>query len=179
MGYLVSSTYLTLDGVIGDPQDWPSTGEDGGAALKLQTDLLLESDALLMGRRTYEVFSASWPERSGDPYSDRINAMPKYVASTTLAEAGWHATTVLADRVADHVASLKEEKDLRLVQYGFGSLSRALLDRGLIDELRLWLHPFLVGTGDLLFAPGTAARLALTDSTILPSGIAVLTYRPL
>ncbi|MFI6817706.1 dihydrofolate reductase family protein [Nonomuraea sp. NPDC050328] len=177
MGLLINSTYITLDGVIGDPQDWPSTGDDDGSAEKIQTDLLLSSDALIMGRRTYEVFAATWPERSGDAYSDHINTMPKYVASTTLTAPSWPATSVLAERVAERVAELKAD-GARLVQYGFGSLSRTLLEHGLIDELRLWLHPFLVGGGDLLFHQGLTARFALADVSVLPSGLAVLTYRP-
>ncbi|MFI6300110.1 dihydrofolate reductase family protein [Nonomuraea sp. NPDC050790] len=177
MGFLVNSTYITLDGVIGDPQDWPSTGDDGGASKKIQTDLLLASDALIMGRRTYEVFAATWPERSGDAYSDHINTMPKYVASTTLTAPSWSATSVLAERAAERVAALKGD-GARLIQYGFGSFSRTLLEHGLIDELRLWVHPFLVGGGDLLFHKGLTARFALADAGVLPSGLAVLTYRP-
>ncbi|MFE0156068.1 dihydrofolate reductase family protein [Nonomuraea sp. NPDC059007] len=177
MGYLVNSTYITLDGVIGDPQDWPSTGDDGGASEKIQTDLLLASDALLMGRRTYEVFAATWPERSGDTYSDHINAMPKYVASTTLTAPTWTGTGVLAERAAERVAALKDG-GARLVQYGFGSFSRALLEHGLIDEVRLWLHPFLIGSGDLLHHKGLTASFALADTSVLPSGLVVLTYRP-
>ncbi|WP_084964292.1 dihydrofolate reductase family protein [Thermoactinospora rubra] len=177
MGRLVNSTYITLDGVVGEPHEWPSTGGDDGTALKIQTDLLFATDAVLMGRRTYEVFAGTWPGRAGDPYSDRINAMPKYVASTTLADPAWNNTTVLADRVADRVAELKDG-GTNLVQYGFGELSHTLLQHGLVDELRLWVHPFLVGKGDPLLRDGSTAAFALADSTVLTSGIVVLTYQP-
>lgn len=176
MGRLINSTYITLDGVVGEPHEWPSTGGDDGTALKLQTDLLLASDAVLMGRRTYEVFAASWPERSGDPYSDRINTMPKLVASATLTEPAWHHTTVLADRVAERVAELKAG-GTNLVQYGFGELSHTLLAHGLIDELRLWVHPLLVGKGDQLFRGGSASAFRLADTVVLTSGTVVLTYQ--
>lgn len=174
MGSLVNSTYITLDGVISDPQDWPSTPDDGGAAMKIQTELLFASDALLMGRHTYEAFAASWPERSGDPYSDRINALPKYVASTTLTDPTWNAT-VLRDRVVERVTDLKAA-GTNLVQYGFGPLTHLLIDHGLVDELRLWVHPFLARTGRGLYSEGAAAKLALADTTVLDSGIVVLTY---
>ncbi|GAA4053605.1 dihydrofolate reductase family protein [Nonomuraea soli] len=176
MGRLVNSTYITLDGVVGEPHEWPSTGSDDGTALKLQTDLLLASDAVLMGRRTYEVFAATWPERSGDSYSDRINTMPKYVASATLTEPAWHHTTVLADQVAERVAELKAG-GTNLVQYGFGELSHTLLAHGLIDELRLWVHPLLVGKGDQLFRGGSASAFQLAGTVVLTSGTVVLTYQ--
>jgi dihydrofolate reductase len=142
MRQLINSTYITLDGVIESPHLWPAldggSSDEGGS---IQTALLEACDVVLMGRRTYEVFAPAWSSRSGDPYSDRINAMRKVVVSTTLTDPQWHNTTVISADVAGHVHGLKEEGGGHIVQYGFGDVSRLLLRHGLFDELQLWLHP--------------------------------------
>jgi dihydrofolate reductase len=97
MRRIINSTYISLDGVIQDPQDWPGNGiEDDGTGGKVQMDLLSSCDALLMGGRTYPGFAPAWMARSGDPYSDRINAMAKYVVSSTLTDPEWNNTTVIS-----------------------------------------------------------------------------------
>ncbi|TDW21408.1 dihydrofolate reductase family protein [Kribbella kalugense] len=174
MGRLVNSTYVTLDGVIESPQDWPSLASFSESGGRIQLELLQASDAVLMGRRTYEGFVPVWTSMSGDPYSDRINAMPKYVASTTLTDPKWNNTTVIDGDLAEYVANLKDEGNL--VQYGFGAVSRPLLQAGLIDELRLWLHPFFVGRGDLIYQDSLTATFDLNDVTRLDSGVVILTY---
>jgi len=181
MRRIINSTYVTLDGVIENPQDWPSgKHSDDGAGRALQTDLLLACDAVLMGRRTYEAFAPVWPTMSGDPYSDRINAMRKYVVSSTLRDPEWANTTVIdADPIAA-ITALKALPGQDIVQYGFGELSYALMANGLLDELRLWIHPFFVGHGgpdDLLFRQCPLAAFDLVGSQPLASGIVVLTYR--
>jgi dihydrofolate reductase len=179
MSKLVNSTYITLDGAVENPHTWPSgRHEDDGRAQEVQTKLLLDSDAVLMGRRTYDGFAMLWPTKSGDPYSDKINAMEKLVASTTLSDPEWSNTTVIADDLVGEISRRKESAG-DIVQYGFGEVSRTLLDAGLIDELRLWVHPLLVGSGtadDLLFRDGTTAQLELADVDRLASGIVILTY---
>jgi dihydrofolate reductase len=179
MSKLVNSTYITLDGAVENPHTWPSgRHEDDGRAQEVQTELLLESDAVLMGRRTYEGFAMLWPTKSGDPYSDKINSMEKLVASTSLSDPEWENTTVIADDLVGEVARRKESGG-DIVQYGFGEVSRTLLDAGLIDELRLWVHPLLVGKGsaeDLIFRDGSAAQLELLGVEQLASGIVILTY---
>ncbi len=178
MGNFVNSTYITLDGVIQDPQDWPSLGSLSPSGNEVQSELLFASDALLMGRRTYDGFLPVWPTMSGDPYSDRINAMPKYVASTTLRDPTWPNTTVIDNELVDHVAELKAQTTGYVLQYGFGDVSRALLAAGLIDELRLWIHPFFVGTGGpeaLIYRDIPVARFELAGTTALGS-IIVLNY---
>jgi dihydrofolate reductase len=174
MGRLVNSTYITLDGVIESPQDWPSLASFSESGGRIQTELLLASDAVLMGRRTYEGFVPVWTSMSGDPYSDRINAMPKYVASTTLTDPKWNNTTVIDGDLVEYVSNLKDGADI--VQYGFGSVSQPLLQAGLIDELRLWLHPFFVGRGDLIYQDSLTATFDLNDITRLDSGVVILTY---
>jgi dihydrofolate reductase len=142
MRRIINSTYISLDGVIQDPQDWPGNGiEDDGTGGKVQMDLLSGCDALLMGGRTYPGFAPAWMARSGDPYSDRINAMAKYVVSSTLTDPEWNNTTVISRDPIDAIRRLKEQPGLDIVQYGFGQLSYALLEHGLLDELRLWIHP--------------------------------------
>ena len=148
MRKIINSTYITLDGVVEGPHLWPSLGRPGDErAGQIQTDLLLSCDALLMGRHTYDGFAPVWPTRSGDPYSDHINAMPKYVVSTTLKDPEWTNTRVIDGDVAGEVTRLKEAPGKDIVQYGFGAVSRLLLEHGLLDELRLWVHPLIVGSG--------------------------------
>ena len=108
MRRLINSTYITLDGVIEGPHLWPSVGPPDERWEQLQADLLLSCDALLMGRRTYEGFAPVWPIRSGDPVSDHINSMPKYVVSSTLNDPEWHNTQVLDGDVVAAITRLKE-----------------------------------------------------------------------
>jgi dihydrofolate reductase len=181
MAKIINSTYITLDGVVEGPHLWPSLdrpGDERGG--RIQTDLLLSCDAVLMGRRTYEGFAPVWPTRSGDPYSDRINTMPKCVVSTTLKDPDWANTQVIDGDVAARVRQLKEEHDQDIVQYGFGSVSRLLLEHDLLDELRLWVHPLILGRGspsDLLFGAVPAVGFHLVDTTALSDGTVILGYR--
>jgi dihydrofolate reductase len=162
MRHIINSTYISLDGVIQDPQDWPDNGIEGdGTGMKVQTDLLFGCDALLMGGRTYPGFAPAWMARSGDPFSDRMNSMAKYVVSSTLTDPEWNNTTVISDDPIAAIRRLKEQPGQDIVQYGFGQLSYALLEHGLLDELRLWVHPLFVGratTDDLMFRPTATAQ---------------------
>jgi dihydrofolate reductase len=179
MRKIVNSTYISLDGVVENPHHWPSTGEDGGEGEALQTELLLRCDAVLMGRRTYEGFAPVWPTRSGDPYSDRINSMPKYVVSSMLSDPEWNNTTVIRGDPVPEIRALKEASGQDIVQYGFGRLSSTLMEHGLLDELRLWVHPLFVGGEQpeaLLYRHSPTAMFDLVGSTVLKNGIAILTY---
>jgi dihydrofolate reductase len=180
MRRIINSTYISLDGVIENPQDWPSGAPDDGTGGQIQTELLLGCDAVLMGRRTYEGFAPVWAARSGDPYSDRINSMSKYVVSTTLTDPEWTNTTVIADDVIAQITALKQRPGQDIVQYGFGRLSFDLLANGLLDELRLWIHPLFVGHGgpnELLYRDCDLTQFELVSSQPLTSGNVVLTYR--
>jgi dihydrofolate reductase len=181
MPKIINSTYISIDGVIEGPHLWPSRGRPGDErAGQVQTDLILECDALLMGRRTYDGFAPVWPTRSGDPLSDRINTMPKYVVSTTLKDPEWTNTRVIRDDVVAEIARLKQGPGKDIVQYGYGSVSRLMLEHGLLDELRLWVHPLIVGSGspsDLLFGRAPAVGFELADVTTLSDGIVILSYR--
>jgi dihydrofolate reductase len=177
---IINSTYISLDGVIENPHHWPPSGSDGGAGDAVQAELVRSCDALLMGRRTYEVFAPVWPTRSGDPVSDGINAMDKYVVSSTLKDPEWARTTVIDDDPVVAVEALKAQPGKNIVQYGFGRLTHALLDHGLLDEVRLWVHPLLVrggGPQDLLYREGALTQLTLDDVTQLDSGIVILSYQ--
>lgn len=180
MRKIINSTYVTLDGVIQNPQNWPSLESTDDTGDQVQHDLLSACDALLLGRHTYEAFAPVWSARAGDPYSDRINSMAKHVVSTTLTEPAWTNTRVIAGDVVDEIGRLKDQPGQDIVQYGFGRLSYTLLEHGLLDELRLWVHPFFVGTGgphDLLYQDTPPARFRLEDVKTLSSGIAILYYR--
>jgi len=178
---IINSTYISLDGVIQDPQVWPDNGiEPDGTGLKVQTDLLFGCDAVLMGGRTYQGMAPAWMARSGDPYSDRINSMTKYVVSSTLRDPEWNNTTVISGDPIAEIRRLKEQPGQDIVQYGFGQLSYTLLEQGLLDELRLWVHPLFVGhasSADLLFRPSATAQFELTDTLALNTGTVILTYR--
>jgi dihydrofolate reductase len=179
MRKLINSTYITLDGVIQDPQDWPSLGSFSAQGDRMQTDLLLGCDAQLMGRTTYEGFAMVWPSRGGNPYGDHINAMPKYVFSSQVSDPQWGNTTVVDSDPVAFVTDLKRQDGGDIIHYGFGHLAHTLMGAGLLDELRLWVHPFFVGTGDAgstIYAAGSTGGFALADSTTLDSGIVILTY---
>jgi dihydrofolate reductase len=180
MSELVNSTYITLDGVIEHPETWPEMGGFGAEGNKIQTDLVLGCSAVLMGRRTYESFAAVWPTMSGNPLADKMNAMPKHVASHTLTAPGWSNTRVIAGDLVDAVTRLKAESDGDIVQFGFGDVTRTLMGAGLVDRLRLWLHPVINGRGgadDLLYRDMPAERFMLERATPLESGIVILDYR--
>jgi dihydrofolate reductase len=182
MRQLINSTYITLDGVVEGPHLWPPLkAGSSGEGDTIQTGLLETCDIVLMGRRTYDVFAPAWSARSGDPYSDRINTMRKVVVSTTLTDPQWANTEVVAGDVVARVRDLKGEDGGHIVQYGFGEVSRSLLDIGLFDQLQLWIHPQMVGpsdAADLLSRPGTTATFELADSRVLSNGIILATYRP-
>jgi dihydrofolate reductase len=176
MRKLVESTFITLDGVIDDPQKWSSPYWDEDHA-SYATKLLFAADALLLGRKTYEGFVQAWPSRSGDDYTDRINAMPKYVASHTLKAATWNATILDGD-IAQEVARLKADGGGDLLKFGTGELDRTLIAEGLVDELHLWYFPVLAGGGQSLIEGIDSTHLKLVQTTPFKSGIVVNTYAP-
>jgi dihydrofolate reductase len=181
MRKIINSTYISLDGVVEQPHLWPTIERPSdGSGDRIQSDLLMASEAVLMGRRTYEAFAPVWQARAGDPFSDRMNAMPKYVVSTTLTDPDWTNTTVIASDVAERIQQLKAEPGQDIVQYGFGAVSTLLMRHSLLDELRLWIHPLFVGKGgsdDVLFPKGPPTQFELVDSITLKSSMVILTYR--
>jgi dihydrofolate reductase len=179
MRRIISSTYVSLDGLIELLERWHFDYLDD-ATNQFEWDQLQAADALLMGRRTYEGFAEVWPSRTGE-FADKINTMAKYVASTTLHTADWANTTVLDGDLVQEVAKLSQQPGRDILLYGFGPLAQTLLAHGLLDEVRLWVHPVFVGTGspsNLLFRQDNTAKMTLVDTKPLPSGIVILSYRP-
>jgi dihydrofolate reductase len=180
MRKVINSTYMSLDGVVTNPQEW-TFGFRDDAGNQFALEQLMACDALLMGRRTYGIFSAAWPTMNDENgLADRMNSMPKHVASRTLKETTWNATLIQGD-LAEAVDKLKREPGKDILQYGYGPVTGTLIEHGLLDELRLWLHPILVGRGevdDLLIGPRARGTLKLTDLKRYDSGLLILTYQP-
>jgi dihydrofolate reductase len=176
MRRLIESTLLALDGVIGEPRVWASDHFDAEAQEKA-LEQLMASDAMLMGRNTYEIFSGTWPKLSG-PYSDRMNDIRKYVFSSTLQDADWNNSSIVRGDVATEVSKLKQQDGRDLVMYGHGPLGETLLEYDLLDELQFAVHPLLVGTGALLFREGQTKTLKLVETKTLRTGVVILTYQP-
>lgn len=176
MRKLVESTFMTLDGVISDPQRWgpPYWDDEHGAYAE---KLMFGADALVLGRVTYEGFAQVWPARPSDSYTNRINSLPKHVASRTLTETTWNASVIEGD-VAAGVAALKRQPGGDLLKFGTGVLDRTLLAHKLVDEYHFWIFPVLAGTGERLFAGVDIAHLKLADQTTFRSGIVVAVYVP-
>ena len=187
MGNVVAAEYVTIDGVMQDPGGvgeiehggWSSEYFDDELA-KHQSDQLLASDALLLGRVTFEGFAAAWPsmEEAEGEFAIRMNALPKFVASRTLNEPlAWNGTLLQGD-LPEEVAKLKEQPGENLLIYGSGELVNELHPHGLIDEYRLMVFPVTLGGGKRLFREGTdMTALTLTDAQMTSSGVALLTYR--
>ena len=180
MRKVINSTYMSLDGVVTNPQEWTFQFRDD-TANQFAFEQLMGSDALLLGRRTYEVFAAVWPTMKDEGgFADKMNRMPKHVASRTLKETTWNATVIDGD-LAEGVDRLKRAPGKDILQYGYGPVTGVLIEHGLLDELRLWLHPILVGKGnvdDLLIGPRAASSLNLVDLRRYDSGLLILTYQP-
>jgi dihydrofolate reductase len=179
MRKLIVSTYVTLDGVFENPGDW-HFGIFNDEMADFAREQLFAADAVLIGRCTYEVFAATWPSITDEVgFADRMNAMRKYVVSTTLTEARWQNTKIIDRDVAQSVRKIKEQPGQDILLYGSAQLMRSLMRAALIDELRVWIHPFLLGTGDRLFSGiEDPTALTLTDVTRFTNGVVVLTYEP-
>jgi dihydrofolate reductase len=178
MGKIINSTYITLDGDISNLEQWHFDYFDEDA-VKTASELLFGSDAVIMGRETYEGFAPAWSTRSGDEYTDRMNAIDKYVVSTTLTDPTWNNTTVINGDVAGEIRALKERTERSIVQYGFGAVSRLMLEHGLLDELHLWVHPVLSGRAkpeELIYRDFQQTSFDLAGTHTHASGVVVLKY---
>lgn len=175
MRKIIESTLVSLDGVFENPHIWATEYFDQEAE-KYALELLLASDAMLMGRKTYEFFAAAFPHQKGD-YGRRINEMRKYVLSNSLRKADWTNSSILAGDVAAEAAKLRQQEGKDLVIYGHGLLAKTLLEHDLLDELKLWIHPLFVGRGESLFREGEKVRMKLATTKTLATGVVVLTYQ--
>ena len=186
MGKVVVTEFISLDGVVEDPggaEDFEyggwsfefNRGEEGD---KFKLDETMESEALLLGRVTYEGFAAAWPQREGE-FADKFNNMPKYVVSTTLTDPEWTNSTVISGDVPDAVAKLKQEIGGPIVVAGSVQLAQTLIDAGLVDELRLMVFPVVLGKGRRLFGETAEKKtLRLKSSQVVGDGVAILIYEP-
>ena len=186
MGKIVISTNVSLDGVVEDPDGQDGFrhggwfGEFGGKDLehwgKILLDEALSADALLLGRRTDEWFATRWADRTGD-WADRLNSVPKYVVSSTLDHPKWGNAKVLKGDVVEHIARLKHELDGDIVVYASYQLERMLIEHDLVDELRLWVFPVVLGAGERLFGETSDKKpLRLVGNRTVGDGLVLLTY---
>ena len=184
MGKIVVSENVSLDGVIEDPAGdegfrlggWffeTDRGEDGE---RFTLDKALGTEALLLGRRSYEFFAATWPSRAGE-LADKLNSLPKYVVSSTLEDPDWNNSTVLKGDVVDEVSKLKQELDGEIVVLASSQLVRTLIEHDLVDELRLMVYPVVLGAGARLFGETSDKKpMRLLDTQTVGDGLVILTY---
>ena len=188
MGRIVVTEFISLDGVVEAPGGGESfkhggwsfeinRGEEGDA---FKLDETMSSEALLLGRVTYEGFAAAWPSRTDEfGFADKFNSMPKYVISSTLDEPDWNNSTVLRGDVAEEVTKLKQEQGGDIVVHGSPQLVQTLIENDLVDEYRLMVFPVVLGTGKRLFGETTDKKsLRLVDSKVVGDGVAILVYQP-
>jgi dihydrofolate reductase len=186
MARIVVTEFVSLDGVIEDPggsEDFKhggwsfefSRGEEGD---QFKVDETMSSDAMLLGRKTYEGFADAWPSRSGE-FADKFNTMPKYVVSSTLSKPEWTNSTVLDGDVVEEVSRLREQPGGDIVVHGSAQLVQGLLANDLVDEVRLMVFPVVLGAGKRLFGDTSDKKpLRLTDSKVVGDGVAIMVYEP-
>ena len=175
---IINSTFVSLDGVINHMERWHFQYTDD-ESIQLALEQLDAADSMLMGRNTYEIYASAWPGRD-DAYADKINAIPKLVASTTLTNPKWENTSVLSGELVPAVRDLKEHSSGPVLMHGFGPIAKTLLREGLLDEIHLWYNPAFAGAGgpdDVLLTPGLNCHLIHTATRTLGSGVVVLSYR--
>jgi dihydrofolate reductase len=185
MGRIVVTEFISLDGVVEDPggaEDFKhggwsfefSRGDDGD---KFKLDETMGSEALLLGRVTYEGFAAAWPQRSGE-FADKFNNMPKYVVSSTLSDPEWSNSTVIDGDLGEAVAELTRKHDGDVVVHGSVQLVQGLLERDLVDELRLMVFPVVLGSGKRLFGETSDKKpLRLAESKTVGDGVSILVFQ--
>lgn len=184
MGKIVVTEFVSLDGVVEDPggaEDfkyggWTFEIERGDEGNKFKLDETMGSDALLLGRITYQGFADAWPSREGE-FADKFNTMPKYVVSSTLGDPSWANTTVLTGDIPEQVAKLKQQVEGDIVVHGSVQLVQTLLEHDLVDELRLMVFPVVLGAGRRLFGETTDKKpLQLQSSQTVGEGVVILVY---
>jgi dihydrofolate reductase len=188
VGRIVVTEFVSLDGVMEAPgggEDFKHAGwtfeiERGDEGDKFKLDETLSSEALLLGRKTYEGFAAAWPSRTDEVgFADKFNSMPKYVVSSTLENPEWNNTTVLKGDPVEEVSKLRQRPGGDIVVHGSAQLVQTLLEHDLVDELRLMIYPVVLGTGRRLFGETSdKRRLRLTDSKTVGDGITTCIYEP-
>jgi dihydrofolate reductase len=185
VGRIVVTEFVSLDGVMEDPGGsenfkhggWSFEIPRGDEGDKFKLDEVFSSEALLLGRKTYEGFAAAWPSRDGE-FADKFNNMPKYVVSSSLEDPEWNNSTVLHGDLAEEVAKLKQQHDGDIVVHGSAQLVQSLLERDLVDELRLMVYPVVLGSGKRLFGETSDKKpLRLAESKTVGDGVGILVYK--
>jgi dihydrofolate reductase len=186
VGRIVVTEFVSLDGVMEDPGGsegtkhggWSFEFSRGDEGDKFKLDETMGSDALLLGRKTFEGFAEAWPSRDGE-FADKFNSMPKYVVSSTLQDPDWNNSAVLSGDLREEVTKLKGGHDRDVVVHGSARLVQSLLEQDLVDELRLMVFPVVLGSGKPLFGETTSMKpLKLVDSKVVGDGVAILVYQP-
>jgi dihydrofolate reductase len=185
VGRIVVTEFVSVDGVMEDPGGVEGFEHGGwafetvrGEGEQFKLEEARDSDALLLGRVTYQGFAEAWPSRDGE-FADKFNSMPKYVVSSTLQAPEWNNSTVLGGDVVQEVSKLRQETDGNIVVHGSGQLVQTLVEHDLVDELRLMVFPVVLGAGKRLFGDTSAKkRLRLTDSKTVGDGVTILIYQP-
>jgi len=179
MRKIVAELFISLDGVVESPEQWhfPYFNDEMGEAVGSQ---MAGSDTMLLGRRTYQAFAGYWPDQGSDvELADRMNNTPKLVVSTTLETLEWQNSSLIKGNVVEELTRLKQQPGKNISVTGSGTLVRSLLRDNLLDELRLLVHPIVVGKGKRLFEDGTdQVPLRLVDSKTFSTGVLALTYEP-
>ena len=184
MGRIVVAQFVSLDGVIEDPVgmetlgrgDWTGRASSGPEGGQFVVDELLQSEAMLLGRRTYKSYAEAWPSRDGD-FADKINGMPKYVVSSTLENPTWENTTVLSGDVIAEVRKVKDQTAGDILIQGSAELTYALTEHDLVDRWRLMVFPVIVGAGKRCFGdPGRPVDVRLVESRVVGDGVAIMLY---
>jgi dihydrofolate reductase len=186
MGRIVVTEYISVDGVVEAPSGteafervgWTDDFSRGPEGDTFKVEETMASDALLLGRVTYEEFAPVWPHIPGE-FADKFNAMPKYVVSSTLENPEWNNTTVLRGDVVEEITKLKDRYERDIVVHGSPQLAQTLIEHDLVDELRLMVYPVVVGAGKRLFAETSGKKnLRLAEAKTFGDGVTVLIYRP-
>ena len=178
MRKVIVSEFVTLDGVMEAPDKWqfPFWNDETG---KFKVDELFASDALLLGRVTYQEFAAAWPSMTDDEgFADRMNSLPKFVVSTTLKEAKWNNSRLIKGNVVQEISKLKQQPGQDILISGGAGLVHSLRQQDLIDEYRLLVYPIVLGSGKRLFRDGSNTTLKLVETQTLGSDVVLLTYQP-
>ena len=175
MRKIIESTLVSADGVVGSPPLWAMDYRDEEVT-RDALERLSGSDAMLMGRGTYELFAATWPGQA-DNFAQRMNTIRKYVFSSTLTSADWSNATIVRGDMLAEVKRIKEQDGRDLALFGHGRLAQTLLENGLTDELRLSVHPVLAGAGLPQFTHGGKTPLTLVSAKTFRTGVVVLSYQ--
>ncbi|MFN8454988.1 MAG: dihydrofolate reductase family protein [Anaerolineae bacterium] len=178
MRKVVVTEFVTLDGVVEAPEKWSFAYWNDEIAQFKHAELF-GSDALLLGRVTYQGFAAAWPSRTDKTgFADRINSLPKYVVSTTMDKVEWNNSRLIKDNIATEVAKLKQQPGQDIFIHGSVTLAQTLLQADLIDQYNLLVYPIVLGQGLRLFKAGSQAKLKLVEAKPFSSGVVALTYQP-